>query len=1105
MRETASRRRPILPALLILAALAGPAVGAPAKKEDSVKDKEKDPAAVWAGLSLRSIGPAFTGGRISDIAVDPTDRSVWYAAVASGGIWKTTNAGTTWTPVFDGEGSYSIGCLAIDPHNPAVVWAGTGENNAQRSVSYGDGVYRSEDGGRSWTRMGLEKSEHIGRILIDPRDSRVVWVAAQGPLWSAGGDRGLYKSTDGGKTWKQALAISENTGVTDVAFDPRDPDVLYAAAWQRRRHVWTLIDGGPESALYKSTDGGATWKKLTSGLPSEEIGRIGLAVAPSAPDTVYAVIEAARGAGGFFRSTNRGATWEKRSSYVPDGSQYYGEISVDPKDADRIYSMDVFLQVSEDGGRSFHDLGESSKHVDNHAIWVDPQDTRHYLVGCDGGLYESFDRGATWDFKPNMPTVQYYKIALDDSLPFYRIYGGTQDNFTIGGPSQTASIHGVTNRDWEVLGTGDGFQPRVDPENPDIVYSQAQYGSLRRFDRKSGEVVFIQPQEGRGEPPLRWNWDSPLIVSPHDPARLWFASNRVFRSDDRGQGWQAVSGDLTRLLDRNRLPVMGKIWSVDAVAKHTGTSFYGNIVALDESPRAAGLLYAGTDDGLVQVSEDGGTSWRRIERIPGVPEQTYVSRLLASQHDAATVYAAFDNHKMGDFRPYLLKSSDRGRTWVSIAGDLPERGTVYAVAEDHVDPGLLFAGTEFGLFFTRDNGRRWVRLQGGLPTIQVRDLAIQKRENDLVVGTFGRGIWILDDYTPLRHGAAERLASDGFLFPVEPAKAYSPASPLGYRDKSFQGDSFFAAPNPPFGAVFTGYLKDGVKTRRKARQEREKEVEKAGGTLSYPIPADLRAEAAEEEPVLLFTIADDGGSVLRRLTAPATAGLHRIAWDLRWPPADPTDLTPPTPDNPYVYIPQGPLAAPGTYRVSLALRVDGKETPLGEPQAFEVTPLGETALAASDRAALQDFVRKSARLQRAVYGAMATLGEAQGRIAHLKQALLDTPGADPRLGDEARSLEARLRDVGLVLAGDGVLSARNEPTPPAILDRIGFIVGSHWSATAAPTRTSLDAYEIAAGEFEPLLEDLRRIVEVDLRSLEQRMESAGSPWTPGRVPVWSKE
>lgn len=1075
------------------------------KKDPESPPKTRLKAETFSGLALRSIGPALTSGRIGDLAVHPHNRAVYFAAVASGGVWKTENSGTTWQPVFDNQGSYSIGCVTIDPNNPLIVWVGTGENNSQRSVGYGDGVYKSLDGGKTWKNMGLKNSEHIGKIVIDPRNSEVVYVAAQGPLWAPGGDRGLYKTTDGGKTWKQILFISENTGVSDLACDPRNPDILYASAYQRRRHVWTLINGGPESALYKSTNGGNEWKKLESGLPKEELGRIGLAVSPANPEVVYAIVEAANKAGGFFRSTDMGENWEKRSSYVSGSPQYYQEIICDPKEVNRVYSMDVWMQVTEDGGKTFRKVGEKYKHVDNHALWIDPQNTDYLLAGCDGGVYESFDRGATWHFKANLPVTQFYKITVDNALPFYNVYGGTQDNFTLGGPSRTLTVQGITNSDWFVTLGGDGFEPQVDPQDPNIIYSQYQYGGLVRFDKRSGELIDIQPQPGKGEEPLRWNWDSALLLSPHSHTRLYFAAQRIFRSDDRGDSWRPISPDLTRRIDRNQLPVMGKVWSIDAVAKNASTSFYGNIVALTESPLQEGLIYAGTDDGLVQVTENGGESWRKIEKFPGVPEITYVNSLLASQHDVNTVYAVFNNHKRGDFKPYLLKSGDRGKSWVSVSGNLPERGSLYSIAEDHVNPNLLFVGSEFAVFFTLDGGKNWIQLQGGMPTIAVRDLAIQKRENDLVVGTFGRGIYILDDYSLLRQLSAEALEQEAVLYPVKNAWMYIESAPLGLRDKSFQGDSYFTAPNPPFGATFTYYLKEEIKTLKKQRQEAEKKLEKEGGVVRYPDWETLRAEAREEAPAIILTVKDEEGNVVRRLSGPVKAGFHRIAWDLRYPAANPTSLEPPDRDDPFADQPLGPLAAPGTYTVFLARRVDGKETPLSAPQTFSAQPLNIATLPAADRAALLAFQQKTARLQRAVLGAEKAADEAQTRLNYIKQALTDTPGAGSVLLQEALALQNRLKDLQTRLSGDRVIASRNEPTPPSIVGRVQGIVYGHWASTSAPTQTHRQAYQIAAEEFTPVLEGLRVLIEVDLKSLEERLESAGAPWTPGRVPRWKAE
>ncbi|MCG6919772.1 MAG: glycosyl hydrolase [Acidobacteria bacterium] len=1079
------------------------AVGLHAAEKATDEDKELLSAETFKGLELRGIGPAVSSGRIGDLAVHPTRHSTYYVAVSSGGVWKTVNSGTTWTPLFDEEGSYSIGCVTLDPNDPLVVWVGTGENNSQRSVSYGDGLYKSVDGGTSWENVGLKDSEHISKIVVDPRDSDVVFVAAQGPLWRSGGDRGLYKTTDGGKTWSHSLDIDEDTGVTDVWMDPRNPDVLYAAAYQRRRHVWTLINGGPGSGIYKSTDAGASWTEMTNGLPEADMGRIGLAVSPANPDVVYAIVEAAE-EGGFYRSTDAGVNWKKMSDYMSQSPQYYNEIIPDPVKVDRVYSMDTWMHVTEDGGETFKKVGEKYKHVDNHALWIDPENTDYLLVGCDGGIYESFDRGATWNFKSNLSVTQFYRVSVDNAEPFYNIYGGTQDNNTLGGPSRTATAHGITNSDWIVTVGGDGYETVVDPEDPNILYSQWQYGGLVRYDKKTGETIDIKPKAEPGEPPLRFNWDSPLIISPHSRTRLYFAAQRLFRSDDRGDSWRAVSPDLSAQIDRNTLPVMGRVWSVDAVAKNASTSFYGNIVSLSESPLVEGLIYVGTDDGLIQVTEDGGETWRKIEEFPGIPPRTYVSDIETSFHEADTVYASFDNHKMADFKPYILKSADRGRTWTPISGDLPERGTVYALAEDHEKASLLFAGTEFGVFFSIEGGGRWIQLEGGIPPIAVRDIDIQRRESDLALGTFGRGFYILDDYSPLRLVNEEMLESEATLFPVKKAWMFIPSTPLSLPEKGDMGHAFFTAPNPPFGAVFTYYLKEKIQTRKERRREAEKKIEEDGGDVAYPSWDELRAEAREEKPIVLLTVSDSEGHVVRRVSGPVEAGFHRVAWDLRYPAADPTDLEPSTEYSPYAEPPIGPLAAPGTYRVTLAKRVDGELTSLGETQTFTTETLGTGSLPPPDRSALLAFQEKTGRLQRAVLGAVETAGEARKRLDYLKQALDDTPAADPALADEARAIEGRLKDLEVALSGDQVVAGYQEPTPLSIVARVQGIVSGHWMTTQAPTATHRRAYEIAAEEFADVLARLQASMN-DLQALEAKAEAAGAPWTPGRVPRWEPE
>lgn len=1072
------------------------------KKEEPRKPADPMSTPTFAGLRLRSIGPAFTSGRVCSIAVDPTDHSRYFVGAASGGVWKTTNAGITWTPVFDSEASYSIGTIAIDPGNPFTVWVGTGENNSQRSVSYGDGVYRSDDGGKTWKNVGLKSSEHIGRIAFDPRNSDHVYIAAQGPLWGPGGDRGLFKTTDGGKSWKNVLSISENTGVTDVVIDPNNPDTIYAASYQRRRHVWTLIDGGPESAIHKSTDAGATWSKPKAGLPNVEMGRIGLAVSPVDTNVVYATIEAGEGKGGIFRSTDRGGSWERRNPFDA-GAMYYAQITADPKDVDRIYIMNVFLMVSDDGGRTVRRLGEKSKHVDNHVIWIDPDNTRHYLVGCDGGVYESFDQGVNWHFKSNLPIGQFYDVTVDNSAPFYNVYGGMQDNYSVGGPSRTRSASGIVNSDWFVTHGGDGFRSQVDPEDPNIIYAELQYGNLVRFDKRTGERMGIQPSERKGEQGYRFNWDSPFIISPHSHIRLYFAADKLFRSDDRGDTWRVISGELSRGLDRNKLPVMGKIWGPDAVAKHTSTDPFGNSSALAESPKKEGLIYVGTDDGLIQVTEDGGKNWRKIESFPGVPDMTYVSRVAASQHDADTVYAAFENHKRSDFAPYLLKSTDRGRSWASIKGNLPANGPVLALAEDHVNPNLLFIGTEFGLFFTIDGGQKWIQLKGGLPTISVRDLAIQKRENDLVVATFGRSLYILDDYTPLRTLKAQTLAQEAAMFPVKDAMMYIQSQPLGGRGKSFQGEAYFTAENPPFGATFTYYLKEAPKTKKQRRQEAEKEAEKKGAPLPYPTMAELSAEEEEEAPAIILTITDSSGRAVRRLNAPLTPGIGRINWDLRYP--SPT-LAPPRPpdaeEDPFSEPPGGPLVMPGKYSATLSKRVNGMTTQLSTPREITVFVEGQASMAAADRAALVEFQQKVARLQRAVSGALETANQLKTRLGLIKRALHETPAAEAKLMDDALSIEKRTNDLLRALRGDNALRQRQETLPPSITERAGKIVSDQRMSTSAPTQTQREQYADAAQDFEQVLAALRALLQGDLVKLEKAMEAAGAPWTPGRIPEW---
>lgn len=1067
-----------------------------AQKKADTKTAVESPinSGLVSGLSFRNIGPAMASGRIADIAVNPNNPSEYYLAVASGGVWKTTNHGNTYTPIFDNYGSYSTGCITIDPNNTNTIWLGTGENNNQRSVAYGDGVYRSDDGGASWTNMGLKNSEHISKIIVDPRNSDVVYVAAYGPLWSAGGERGTYKTTDGGKTWKQIHFISENSGAADLIMDPKNPDVLYESVHQRRRHVYTYIGGGAESGVYKSTDGGATWFQLKSGLPSSNMGRVGLAVSPADPNYVYAICEAENGQHGFYRSTNKGASFEKRSSYETSGN-YYQEIICDPVDVNKVFSMDTWLHHTEDGGKTFKATGENDKHVDNHCIWIDPTDTRHWLVGCDGGLYETWDHAAHWEFKPNLPITQFYKVSVDNDYPFYNVYGGTQDNNSMGGPSRTINNAGILNSDWFITNGGDGFESQIDPTNPNIVYAQAQYGYLVRYDKQSGESVGIQPMPGKGEAAFRWNWDAPLIISNHNNKRLYFAANKVFRSDDQGNTWKVISPDLTRQLNRDQMEVMGEIQSPDVVMKNKSTSIFGNITAMDESPKNENLLYVGTDDGLIQITKDGGATWTKKETFPGIPNLTYVNQIVTSKHDESTVFAIFNNHKNGDFKPYILKSTSKGDSWVSISGDLPARGTVYCIAQDHVNPDLLFAGTEFGVYFTLNGGTNWIQLKSGLPTIAIKDMAIQARENDLVLASFGRGFYVLDDYTPLRYLSTENLDKKAMIFPIRTALEYIETSPLGLTGRSSQGAGFYLAENPPFGATFTYYVKEVPQSPKAIRQADEKKKREAGQDITYPTYEQFVAEDNYEDPFLLFVIRDAAGNEVNRLKKSASQGINRITWNLRYPSTVPVELNKQGPGR-YSNPEEGPLALPGKYTVEIHMSTNGILEKISEPTSFEVKALENSSLARQSDEILA-FKKEVSEFRRSFRGTANEFEELRNVLKYIKVAIQEYPGADMSLMKEVVALEDLAEKIYITMWGDYHKASRDIETGPSIGDRIETIIYQCWYSTSNVTNTQKDQYALAKEEYVGLrknVDDFKTRIE----ALEVKLDSFGVPYTPNR-------
>lgn len=1075
----------------ILLALISLTVGTFAQKKADTKDDKKQNT--LSGMSFRAIGPALVSGRVIDLAINPNNNDEFYVAAASGGVWKTSNHGNTFTPIFDSYGSYSIGCVTIDPNNEHTVWVGTGENNNQRSVAYGDGIYKSTDDGKSFKNMGLKNSEHIAKIIVEPGNSNKVFVAAYGPLWGDGGDRGIYKTTDGGTTWERILHVSDKTGFSDLWMDPRNPNVMYAAAHQRRRHTWTYLSGGPESAVYKTTDGGKTWNKIMSGFPKDcDLGRIALAVAPANPDVIYAMVEGFdKEHGGFYKSDNMGESWNRQSDYFTSGN-YYVELIPDPLDENKVFSMDTWLHHTEDGGKTFKATGEKSKHVDNHAMWVNPANTKHWLVGCDGGLYETWDAAENWKFHQNLNITQFYRVAIDYDEPFYNVYGGTQDNNTIGGPSRTTNAHGIGNFDWFITRGGDGFEPQVDPTDPNIVYSQAQYGWLVRFNKKTGEKVNIKPIERQGEAAYRWNWDAPLIISPHDNKRLYFAANKVFKSDDRGNTWEVISEDLSQQIDRTKLKVMGTTWGPDAVAFNQSTSIYGNIVSLNESPVQAGLIYTGTDDGLIHVTENDGASWKKLNAFPGIPANTYVMDIRADVKDANTVYAVFNNHKQGDFKPYVLKSTNKGGAWTSIAGDLPDKGAVYTLRQDPIEANLMFVGTEYGVFFTRDGGKKWVQIKGGLPTIAIRDMEIQTRENDLVLASFGRGFYVLDNYAPLRN-LADTAGKEAHILPIKDALIFNETNPMGTSGKASQGEAFFTTDNPPIGAVFTYFLGDNLQSIADQRRAREKKVRKGGGDVVYPALELLRDEDLEEKPYLMFEITDASGAVIARYEEKkAKKGLNQSVWDFRMETTTPVSIKEKETGR-YSTPDWGALVLPGTYAVAIYKMQSGKLTKLTEPQSFNVKMLHDSQISKAHKEELAAFIDEVNSARRLIHASNGTVRELKEQSKYMRSAVLQTPKANAAMLEDIDALNKQLAEIETAMHGDRTRSSRDMESYPGILARVEIIASNIYNHTEAPTAFEKQSLAAAMKEY-AYVRPVLKAAEDKAAELAKKLNDAGAPY-----------
>ncbi|HEX5757827.1 MAG TPA: glycosyl hydrolase [Thermoanaerobaculia bacterium] len=932
-------RRALVPLALGLALGAGAARAQPpdpvpaAAAAEAPMPPEID-SATFGGLEARALGPAVMGGRIAAIDAVANDPVTVWVGAASGGVWKSVDGGVSFEPVFD-DHAQSIGAVRVDPSDPKTVWVGTGESCTRNSVSVGDGVYKTTDGGETWQRMGLESSERIAGIAVHPKDGKTVWVCATGHLWDDHDERGVYKTTDGGKSWKRVLAVDGRTGCSDLSLDPQDPRVLYAGMWQFRRTPWSFHSGGKGSALYQSRDGGETWKKLDNGLPKGEKGRIAVAVAPSRPSVVYAVVESERTA--LFRSDDTGHTWEEVNSSFNIQARpfYFAHVVVDPTDFDYVYKPGLTLTISTDGGRSFNSPfsghGFGGVHPDHHALWINPKNPHEMFLGTDGGLYVSHDRAHRWRFAKVLPVSQFYEVSYDDEWP-YNVYGGLQDNGTWTGPSRSPG--GIENKDWKDLFFGDGFHVFRDAADPDYVYVEYQGGNIGRVNLETGEARDIKPQPRKGERELRFNWNTPIHLSPTQKGTVYLGSQFLFRSRDRGDSWERASPDLT-----TNDPAKQKQRESGGLTRDNSTAEnHTTIYTIAESPKDPQTIWAGTDDGRLQVTRDGGKSWTdTAPALPGLPRGTWVSHVEASAHDAATAYATFDGHARGDMETYVFKTTDSGKSWTSLGSDALS-GYAHVVEEDPANRDLLFLGTEDGLFVSVDGGARWARFTGNFPQrVAVRDLVVHPRESDLIVATHGRGIYILDDITPLRQLTRETLDSEVAILSSRPSVAMIPSA-----GQSFGADDEFVAFNPSEQATIVYYLK------------------------KRHLFGDLKVE-----------VYDEAGKRVATLPGGKRKGLNRVAWPMR---AKPPKMPPANSLVMNQYAMLGPRVPLGTYTVKV---VKGDQT---YPGTVELVADPRSRHAAEDRAAQEKLVwRLYGMLERLTYLADAVAdAEAQAQKRGLK-------------------------------------------------------------------------------------------------------------------------
>ena len=1046
-------------------------------------------------LQYREIGPALMGGRIADLAVVESKPQVFYIATGTGGVWKTENHGTSWTPLFDDQPTSSIGDVTLDQSNPNLVWVGTGEPQNRQSSGWGNGVYKSTDAGNTWRHMGLDATKHIGRILIHPRNPDIVYVAAVGDLWGPNEERGVFRTHDGGETWDNVLHIDEHTGTIDLAMDPGDPNTIFAAMYQRQRTGWGFNGGGPGSGLYRTFDGGDSWTELTEGLPEGDKGRIGVDIFRQDGNVVYALIEAdARspdagffggGGGGerqsgLYRSLDRGDTWEKMSNTNPR-PMYYSQVRIDPSNVDRIYVLGTNLMVSDDGGRTFRSDGASQVHVDHHDLWINPDDPDHLILGSDGGVAASWDGTGHWRMFDNLPLGQFYAIGFDMRDPYF-VCGGLQDNDPWCGPSNTRSFHGIRHQDWYETAYGDGFFTIVDPTDSTIVFSESQNGNMNRYDLNTGEKTPMRPITGPREngdtaKTYRFNWNSPLQLSPHDPATVYLGANYLMRSRDRGMSWEEVGGvDLTRQIDRKELEIMGVPGSEPQMSVNDGISTYGNITAFAESPLTPGLLYVGTDDGNVQISRDDGATWTNVaDRVPDLPERTYVSRLEPSHHAEGRVYASFDGHRNADYAAYVYVSEDYGDSWRRITDGLPDGWSVNVITEHHRAPNLLFVGNEVGVFVSVDRGEQWAQLKNNLPVVPVDDILIHPRDNDLLVGTHGRSFWILADVSALEHLSAETLAEAGRIFP----QARETIMWAQRGDWPFTGATY-SAPNPPRGTLIRYYLRDEWAAPM-AEEEGEEGDGSGDGDDAAPGDGDPTADGAPaEESAFALAITASDGSHIRTLEAPSDAGINEVVWDWRMD----APYEPEGPQQPVGFgqpgTPQGPVAMPGVYTVSMTV---GGET---WSSTVEIQADPRRPMTRADRMARQDALMSLHALAPSIYEAGRAIDNLEGQLDAAEE-LIDAAAEAPEgLADELEAIREALEEID-----DDVGEARRNA---------GVATAIQGSSTL-PTEDHMWQVDRAWEGMEELLGPLNELITARVPALNAQLFAEGVRPKPGEAVV----